>query len=80
MGRVVEAVLPALIALLLAVLDVYSVRTALWIAIIANGVLLLLWGVLLRRHAGGSALEQAVAGLTTAAFGLVLIALKALVH
>ncbi len=76
----VEAVTPALLALGLAALGVYSVNTSLWIAIIANTFLLFAWGALLRRRAAGNAMESTLAGLTTAMLGLVLVALKALVH
>jgi hypothetical protein len=39
----VEAVAPTLVALALAALDAYSVNTGLWVAIIANTVLLFVW-------------------------------------
>lgn len=76
----VEAVTPALLALVPAVLGVYTERTALWIAIIANTVLLFAWGAILRHRAAGSPLEFIAAGLTTAALGLALVALKVLIH
>jgi hypothetical protein len=75
----VEAVAPALVALGLAALGVYSVKAGLWIAISANTVLLFVWGAILRHRAGGTAADFLAAGLTTAALGLVLVALKALV-
>ena len=76
----VEAVTPALVALGLAALGVYSESTGLWIAIIANTVLLFVWGAILRHRAAGNAMQSIAAGLTTATLGLVLVALKALVH
>ena len=76
----VEAVTPAVLALGLAALGVYSENTGLWIAIIANTVLLFAWGAILRHRAAGSPLEFIAAGLTTAMLGLVLVALKALIH
>jgi hypothetical protein len=76
----VTAVLPAMIALALAALDVYSPETGLWIGIIANTVLLFCWGAILRHGAEGSTFEWLMAGVTTAMLGLVLVALKALVH
>ena len=76
----VEAVTPALVALGLAALGVYSENTGLWIAIIANTVLLFVWGAILRHRAAGSPLEFIAAGLTTAMLGLALVALKAFVH
>jgi membrane protease YdiL (CAAX protease family) len=76
----VEAVVPAVVALILATLGVYSVKTGLWAAIIANAVLLFVWGAILRHRAMGTPIEFVGAGLTTALLGLVLVALKAFVH
>jgi membrane protease YdiL (CAAX protease family) len=76
----VEAVVPALIALTLAALGIYSVRTGLWAAIIANTALLFVWGAILRHRAAGTPSQALAAGLTTALLGLVLVALKAFVH
>ena len=75
----VEAVTPALLALGLAWLGVYSEDTGLWIAIIANTVLLFAWGAILR-IGRGNGMESILAGLTTATLGLALVALKVLVH
>lgn len=74
------AVVPALVALALAALGVYSAESGLWIAIIANTVLLFCWGAILRHRAEGTTFEWLMAGASTAMLGLVLIALKALVH
>jgi hypothetical protein len=76
----VEAVGPALAALTLALLDVYSAKTGLWVAIIANTVLLFVWGGILRHRAGGTPFQFIAAGLTTASLGLLLVLLKALLH
>ena len=76
----VEAVIPALLALGLAALEVYSVGTGLWIAISANTVLLFVWGAILRHRAAGSTMQFIAAGLTTAMLGLALVALKVVVH
>ena len=76
----VEAVTPALLALGLAALGLYSASTGLWIAISANTALLFIWGAILRHRAAGSPLEFIGAGLTTAMLGLALVALKALIH
>jgi membrane protease YdiL (CAAX protease family) len=76
----VEAVLPALVALTLAALGIYSVGTGLWAAIIANTALLFVWGTILRHRAAGTLIVAVAAGLTTAMLGLVLVALKAFVH
>ena len=75
-----QAALPAAVVLLLAVLDVYSVATALWIAVLANVALLFIWGVGLRQLAGGRGLEVLGAGFASASLGLVLVALKVFVH
>ena len=76
----VTAVVPALVALTIAAVGSYSAKAGLWIAMIANTFLLFCWGAILRHRAEGSAFEWFMAGLTTATLGLVLIALKALVH
>jgi hypothetical protein len=76
----VEAVAPALLALGLAALGVYSVKAGLWVAIIANTVLLFAWGAILRHRAVGTRTQFLLAGLTTAMLGLALVVLKAFVH
>jgi hypothetical protein len=76
----VESALPALVALGLAGLDVYSVKAALWTAISANTVLLFVWGAVLRHRAGGTAGEYLAAGITTAVFGIALVLLKVAIH
>jgi hypothetical protein len=76
----VESVAPALLAVGLAAAGVYSVSTSLWVAIIANTVLLFVWGAILRHRAAGTRLQFLAAGLTTATLGLFLVALKAFVH
>jgi hypothetical protein len=76
----VEAVAPAVAALALAVVGVYSPQTGLWVGIIANTGLLFAWGAILRHRAAGSPRDAFAAGLTTAMLGLVLVALKAFVH
>jgi hypothetical protein len=77
---IVQAALPAAVVLLLAALDVYSVGTALWIAVLANVALLFIWGAGLRQLAGGTGLQVLGGGLASASLGLVLVALKVLVH
>ena len=76
----VTAVMPALIALALAALGAYSAKTGLWVALSANTLALFCWGAILRHRAAGTAFEWVMAGATTAMLGLVLVALKALVH
>ena len=77
---IVEAALPAAAVLLLSALDVYSVETGLWIAVLLNVALLFVWGVGLRRLSGGTTLQALGAGLASAALGLLLVLLKLLVH
>jgi hypothetical protein len=77
---IVQAALPAAIVLLLAALDFYSVGTALWIAVLVNVALLFVWGVGLRQLAGGTKLQLLGAGVLSASLGLILVALKVLVH
>ena len=77
---IVQAALPAGIVLLLAALDVYSVEAALWIAVLVNVALLFVWGAGLRQLVGGTRLQVVGAGLASASLGLVLVALKVLVH
>jgi hypothetical protein len=76
----VESVAPALLAVGLSAAGVYSVSTGLWVAIIANTVLLFAWGAILRHRAAGTRLQVLISGLTTASLGLFLVALKAFVH
>lgn len=76
----VTAVTPALLALAIAAVGAYSAKSGLWIAIIANTVLLFCWGAVLRHRAEGTTFEWLAAGATTAMLGLVLIGLKAFVH
>ena len=77
----VLSAIPALVALALAALDVYSAKSGLWIAIVANTLLLFCWGAILRHQGEAtSTIQSLAAGLTTASLGLVLVVLKALVH
>ena len=76
----VQAAGPAAAVLLLAALEVYSAKTALWIAVLLNVGLLFVWGAGLRQHGGGTAAQVLAAGAASAALGLVLVLLKVLVH
>jgi hypothetical protein len=76
----VESAGPAAIALLLAVLGVFSTDTALWIAICVNIVLLFVWGAGLKQAAGGTGGWILLSGLWTVTLGVVLVILKLLVH
>jgi hypothetical protein len=75
-----EAVAPALVALGLALVGVYSVKTGLWVAMAANTAFLFVWGAALRQRAGGKPAEVLVSGLVTSMLGLVVVVLKVLVH
>jgi hypothetical protein len=77
---IVQAALPSVLVLALAAAGLYSVQTGLWIAAVANVLLLFVWGAGLRELAGGTLAQALTAGLSSAALGLVLVALKALVH
>lgn len=77
---IVESALPATAVLLLAAFGLYSAETGLWIAVLLNVGLLFVWGVGVRRLSGGTTLQALGAGLASATLGLVLVALKILVH
>src|SRR3954451_1464662 len=76
----VEAVGPSVLALAVAAVGVYSTNTGLWAATVANVVLLFAWGAVLSELANGTRVQVFVGGLETSTLGLVLVALKALVH
>jgi hypothetical protein len=76
---IVQAALPASIVLALAASDLYTVSTALWIATGVNVGLLFAWGVVLRDVAGGTRGQALLAGLSSAALGLLLALLKVIV-
>jgi hypothetical protein len=76
----VEAALPASAVVALALLDVYSIETALWAATAVNTLLLFVWGAVVRRISGGSTWISLRAGLAAASLGVALAALKYLIH
>jgi hypothetical protein len=76
---IVQSALPASIALALAASDLYTVATGLWIATGVNVGLLFVWGAALRDVAGGTRGQALLAGLSSAALGLLLALLKAIV-
>ena len=76
----VEAALPAVAAIALVIVGVYSMKSALWTAVLLNVVLLFAWGFALRRLAGGGPGISIGAGLAAALLGLSLAALKLLIH
>ena len=77
---IVESALPAALALVPAVLGIYSVSTGLWVAVSVNVALLFVWGAGLRQLAGGTSRQIFAAGLASALLGFVLVLLKLLVH
>ena len=79
-GRSSKLHVPAVAVLLLAAFDVYSVATALWIAVLLNVGLLFVWGAGMRQVGGGTAVQVLAAGTASASLGLVLVLLKVLVH
>ncbi len=76
----VEAALPASAVVALALVDVYTIQTALWIATGVNVALLFVWGAVVRRVAGGTTWIALRAGLVAGSLGLALAALKWLIH
>jgi len=77
---IVRAAFPSCLALLVAAAGVYSTATAFWVATVMNVLLLALWGAEMRRMTGGNATEIVLAGLFSAGIGLLLAALKVIVH
>jgi hypothetical protein len=76
----VEAALPASAVVALALVDVYSIETALWAATAVNVLLLFVWGAIVRRVSGGTAWISLRAGLAAGSLGLVLAGLKWVIH
>jgi hypothetical protein len=76
---IVQSALPASIVLALAASDLYTVGTGLWIATFVNVGLLFVWGAGLRQLAGGVLGQVLLAGLSSAALGLLLVLLKVIV-
>ena len=64
----VEAALPASAVVALALLDVYEIGTALWIATGVNVALLFVWGAVVRRIAGGTPGSRCAPGSRPAAW------------
>lgn len=77
---VLQATWPAVLALLLAALGVYSSDTGVDVALVANSVVLFLWGFALARLQGASRGVAVAAGTVTCALGVALVVLKVLVH
>jgi len=77
---IVTAAIPSAVLVGLAGLDVYSTDTGVWLASIANVVLLFVWGAGMREVAGASVGQVLGAGLSSATLGLILVGLKVLVH
>ena len=77
---IVRSAFPSCLALLLAAAGLYSTATAFWIATIINVLLLMMWGAEMRRVTGGTTVQIILAGMVSSVFGLLLIALKVIVH
>lgn len=77
---IVQSGVPATIVLLLSALGAYSTATAVDLAIGVGVVSLFLWGAVIGRSAGVSLGTRLLIGLTCAAFGLIVVVLKVLVH
>ncbi len=77
---IVRAAFPSVLALVPAVLGLYTVATGFWVATVINVVLLFVWGVEMRRLAGGTVVQIAVSGLFSAGFGVLLAVMKVVVH
>ena len=76
----VQAAAPAVIALVLAAAGVWSRETGITIALLLGVADLFAWGIAIGRRAGRSTGVALATGASCAAFGALLIALKALVH
>lgn len=76
----VQAALPAVVALTLAALGLWSRGTGVTIALALGVVELFGWGLAAGRRSGRSKGGALGAGLVCAAFGLLLIGLKVLIH
>ncbi|UGS37431.1 hypothetical protein [Capillimicrobium parvum] len=77
---IVRSAFPSCLALLLAVAGLYSTATGFWVATIVNVLLLMLWGAEMRHLTGGTTLQIILAGLFSSVLGLILAALKVVVH
>lgn len=75
-----QATWPAILALSLAALGVYSTDTGVNVALAANAVVLFLWGLVLARLEGASIARSIALGAFTCALGLVLVVLKVAIH
>ncbi|HEY6779672.1 MAG TPA: hypothetical protein VI111_01890 [Thermoleophilaceae bacterium] len=77
---IVQAVVPALLALVPVALGWYDQTTGLWIGLGCNIGLLLIWGAGVRELAGGSRLQVLASALVSGSLGLLLAVLKVVVH
>ncbi len=77
---IVQAAGPVLLALIPVALGWYDQTTGLWIGLCCNIVLLLIWGAGVRELAGGTRMQMLLSALASGSLGLLLAALKVLVH
>ena len=78
-AAIIRAGIPAAIALALAVVGVYSTETGAELAVALGVITLALLGYVLVRSEGGRTAQAVAGALLNASFGLVIVALKALV-
>lgn len=77
---IVQACIPALLALTPVAFGWYDKVDGLWIALGLNICLLLIWGAGVRELAGGTRLQMLWSALISGSLGLLLAVLKVLVH
>jgi hypothetical protein len=75
-----ETAIPTIVILLLGVVGVFSRNTTVSLAIGAGVITLCLWGLVFGRSAGESWPSAALSAAINGALGLVIVALKAIVH
>jgi hypothetical protein len=76
----VETAIPTLMILLLGVIGVFSRNTTVSLAVGAGVVTLVCWGAVFGRTAGESWESVVLSGAITGGLGMVIVALKAIVH
>lgn len=77
---IVQAAVPAVLALLLSAAGLWSLQAAIVIALVLGVAELAGWGLAIGRRTGRSPGEALLIGLACGAFGVAIIVLKALIH
>jgi hypothetical protein len=75
-----ETAIPTIVILLLGIIGVFSRNTTVTLAVGAGVITLCLWGLVFGRSAGESWPSAALSAAINGALGLVIVALKAIVH